>query len=105
VTPIREPETTAYERGGPQKGRPNARVPARTNVTAMVTDVVGVASDDVARLLALSDEGDLHLRLRLAAWREGYAAARSELEEALLHAFADGWTRRGEYEAERGRAA
>jgi hypothetical protein len=40
--------------------------------------------------LALSDERDLHLRLRLEAWRDGYrAAAAAQFEAGYVAAVAD----------------
>ena len=92
MTPTRDQRTTK-NRGGPQKGRPNARVPARTNVTATLRHDSDVAVDvSVLQAAAdlIADCGDLE--------RQAY-------ERGVLHGFGLGWEQRGEYEAERGRAA
>jgi hypothetical protein len=47
-----------------------------------------------AGLLALSDERDLWLRWVLAAWREGYAAGRDSMADAVTTAYIDGLLRR-----------
>jgi hypothetical protein len=41
-------------------------------------------------LLAVSDERDLQLRLRLGAWREGYAAGRAPLADEYERGWTDG---------------
>lgn len=44
----------------------------------MVTQPADNPQDPVSLLLGLSDERDLELKLRLAAYREGYAAAAAQ---------------------------
>lgn len=49
-----------------------------------------VVSPDAARVLAESDLRDRELRLRLAAWREGYAAAAAQFREHYERGLTDG---------------
>ena len=44
---------------------------------------------DIATVLALSDERDQQLTLRLAAWREGYAAAAAQFTDHYERGWAD----------------
>jgi len=57
-----------------------------------------------AELLDLSDERDLHLRLRLAAWREGFAAGRASMADEVDLAYVDGLLRRKRIEHDQVRA-
>lgn len=49
-----------------------------------------VLAEAVARLLAYSDEVDKQLRLRLAAWREGFAAGERAHEDDYERGVHDG---------------
>lgn len=91
MAPIRDKKTTE-KRGGPQEGRPNAQVPGRTNVTAMVTDASVIAMNvGVLQTAAdlIADRGDLE--------RRAY-------ERGVLHGFGLGWKQAMEAAAERGAA-
>jgi hypothetical protein len=92
VTPTRDKKTTE-KRSGPREGRPNAEVPARTNVRAIVNDG-GDVTVEVSTLRAAAD----------------LIAGRGELdqrayERGRLDGFADGWRCGLKAGAERGRAA
>jgi hypothetical protein len=91
VTPIRDKKTTK-KRGGPQEGRPNAQVPARTNVTAMVTDASVIAMN-VGVLQAAAD---------LIADRRDLE--RRPYERGVLHGFGLSWEQAMEAGAERSAA-
>lgn len=54
----------------------------------------GPAAAMVARVIALSDERDTWLRWVLAAWRDGYAAGRRSMDNAVTTAYIDGLLRR-----------
>ena len=58
----------------------------------------------VARVIALSDERDTWLRWVLAAWRDGYAAGRDSMDNAVTTAYIDGLLRRKGIEHEHIRA-
>ena len=58
----------------------------------------------VARVIALSDERDTWLRWVLAAWRDGYAAGRDSMDDAVTTAYIDGLLRRKGIEHEHIRA-
>lgn len=68
------------------RGRPGQGGPHDTS-SAVITIP---DPSDVARLLALSQERDTCLRLRLTAWREGYMAGRASRADDYSAGVADG---------------
>jgi hypothetical protein len=99
VTPARDPKTTENERRGPRRGHAN-EVPARTDVSAIIKDGCGVAVEAEAWncCAACGHDPVTALRQVLAERHEAWRAG-------ILEGYGRGWDQRGEYEAERGRAA
>lgn len=71
----------------PEPDRPHHANPAARSDAEVIHRIIARDGDSErqrAALLALSDERDLQLRLRLAAWREGYQAALGDAVVASL---------------------
>lgn len=71
-----------------RKGRPGQET-ASPKTTAAATSSRIISPAAVSALLELSDERDLQLRLRLAAWSEGYRLGREHGIEEGRQAEAD----------------